>query len=108
MAEQVSPARVLELVRMANSLTSDEFYILVGAFGLNIAQNITCEYIVDDPEDYVKDGVFKGEDLWDNAAAFMDDWTCSEELTKHVNKYKLGQFYDIEVTQTVVATPKKV
>lgn len=108
MAERVSPARVKELAQIANKLTSEEFYILLGAFGLNIAQDTTCEYIMDNPEDYLDEGVYYGCDMWDNAAAFMEDWLDVDEVGKAVTKYAIGQFYDIEVKQTVVATPKKV
>lgn len=108
MAENLTPARVAELVRMAKSMTSDEINVLVTAFGLNIAQDFNCEMIAEDPEEFEGQSVIAGMDMIESAVMYVDDWFGDHDLQAVNKKYAVGQYFDITLERKLVAKPRKV
>lgn len=107
MAEQLSPARVVELVKMAKAMTSEEINVLVAAFGMEIAQDFAITMVQEDPEEYVGQDKLVGMDMIEPAVCYLEDW-FAQDLYEVNNKYRLGDFFDVNLETKLVATPKKV
>ena len=107
MAEQLSPARVVELVKMAKAMTSEEINVLVAAFGMEIAQDFVCVMIDESPEEYDGVLVVSGEGMLESAVCYLEDWFGYQDLKDVVKKYRVGDFFDIQLETKLVAIPRK-
>lgn len=108
MAEQLSPARVVELVKMAKAMTPEEINVLVAAFGLEIAQDFAIETVKVMADEYVGQGKLPGMDMIEPAARRLEYWFGEQDLYEVNDKYRLGDFFDVHLETKLVATPRKV
>ena len=108
MAEQLSPARVVELVKMAKAMTSEEINVLIAAFEMEIAQDFAISMVQEEPEEYVGQDKLVGMDMIEPAVCYLEDWFGEQDLYEVNNKYRLGDFFDVNLETKLVATPRKV
>ena len=108
MTEQLSPARVIELVKMAKAMTPEEINVLVAAFGMGIAQDFAISMVQEEPEEYVGQDKLVGMYMIEPAVCCLEDWFGEQDLYEVNNKYRLGDFFDVQLETKLVATPRKL
>lgn len=108
MAEQLSPVRVVELVKMAKAMTYEEINVLIAAFGLEIAQDSAISMVQDDPEEFEGQDKLVGMDMIEPAVCYLEDWFGAQDLYEANAKYRLGDFFDVKLETKLVATPRKL
>lgn len=98
--------RVDELLKLAKDLKAEEMQVLMAAFVLEVAQDITVDYLNEDIEGYKDQHVYPGVDLWDQGSFMLEDLANEREIAAVIRQNNLGPRFDIIIEKKWSARKK--